>query len=79
MTRLVYIGENKDFEDYSMRYGDICEFEKIGISESYLVIQVRNGVRTDIGLFSLPLEEHKHYFISLAEWREQQIKIVLDE
>ena len=81
MIRLVYIGENKDFSDYSMRYGDIYEFDKKSESSStsYLVIQVRNGVKTVIGLFALPLEEHKHYFISLAEWREQQIKIVLDD
>jgi hypothetical protein len=81
MIRLVFIGENKDFSDYSMRYGDIYEFEKNEKkSESYLVIQVRNGVKTVIGLFALPLEEHMgKYFITLAEWREQQIKSILDD
>jgi hypothetical protein len=76
MIKLVYIGENKDFNDYNMRYGDIYEFEK---GESFNVIQVRNGIRTDIGLFSLPLEEDMHYFITLAEWRNKQIDKILED
>jgi hypothetical protein len=77
MISLIYTGEHYTYNDYDLMTGDIYEFE---VYKSYLynVTQVRNGEKKkNIGNFKLP--EIGKEFITLAEWRNQQIDSILDE
>ena len=82
MIELIYIGEYLNLDSYDLKYGDIYEFEKFYSAYSrfqiYKVTQVRGVVRSYIGEFQLPLVDNI-YWITLAEWRDEQIDKILED
>ncbi len=77
MISLVYIGEYRSYDDYDLMTGDIYEFENF-TSNLYNVTQIRSNERKIFNeTFRFP--EIGKEFITLAEWRNQQIDSILDE
>jgi len=82
MSKLIYIGDYQNLDKYDLKYGDIYEFEKFYSAYSrfqlYKVTQVRDGVRSYIREFQLPNVDNI-YWITLAEWRDEQIDKILED
>jgi len=74
MIKIMCINNNDDAEKLDISVIYLCEEDLWNKTDKYGYIVIFNeGINIPIGVF------RKTRFISIAEWREQQIKSVLDD